>query len=289
MEHMVPTSPSPEGGGGPETWRLLMRARISGQESGVPWNVVGKLGMRDFCRMVGLPAVPLLGAFASVEAIPWHEFPDRFVVKSSASSSSKQVALLCSIGSSSWRDLTRHRDFDRDSLTNLIRGWLAGPPSPRRALLVERYVNDELASGPIPRDYKFYCFQGQIALILVIDRNSSPPRVAWFDDHFEPLTESAVRTNTKFAAPAELSLPGEAQVLCDLARRASICLPTPFVSVDLFLSSSLGPRVGELTLTPGGIYYGQHYELSDHFDKEMGRMWIEARARLQLDSGGLVA
>ena len=31
--------------------------------------------------------------------------------------------------------------------------------------------------------------------------------------------------------------------------------------------------VGELTLTPGGLYYGEHYVLSEAQDLRMGQLW----------------
>ncbi len=53
--------------------------------------------------------------------------------------------------------------------------------------IVEERVPSLLGAGPIPFDYKFYSFRGEVAMVLQIDRNTRPSKLAFFDGGFRPL------------------------------------------------------------------------------------------------------
>ena len=75
--------------------------------------------------------------------------------------------------------------------------------------------------------------------------------------------------------------PSNYKDLMDFASEVSKLIRVPFASIDVYSTES-GPLLGEITLTPGGIYYGEHYILSKAQERLMGRMWLEAKEELKL-------
>ena len=119
-----------------------------------------------------------------------------------------------------------------------------------------------------------------MSLILVIDRNYKPAISLWYDKNFQPITDGRVgcvspyaRTLTYYTPPIGF------EVLIDFATNISKLIDTPFASIDIYKSTQ-GPMLGEITLTPGGIYYGKHYLLSDEQEIIMGKMWLTAQKKL---------
>jgi hypothetical protein len=260
------------------SWRALMERRISGGESGVPWNLVGKLGCREFCRVIGAPTVPLLAVLPSAREIKFDSLPETFVIKSSASSSGKATLVIGRSSSGGYVDLGRGTALRASELTNRVGAWLDGPPAPRRRLIVEERVPD-VWGGVLPHDYKAYAFQGHVELVLEINRNHHPAEVTWYDGDFSPLAAGRVESREKFVTPVAREAPRFADALLHLARRVSHAVPSPFVSVDMYWSGRHA-LVGELTLTPGGLYYGEHYVVSRAQDLRMGQLWQAAEQQL---------
>lgn len=256
-----------------------MERRISGGESGVPWSLVGKLGCREFCRVIGAPTVPLLALVASADEIRFDTLPESFVIKSSASSSGKAALLVERSEPGRYIDLRTGTALSVADIRDRVAHWLDGPPAPRRSLLVEERVPD-VWGGSVPHDYKAYAFQGHVELVLEINRNHRPPQVTWFNGDFEPLPPGSVDSRERYVTPVERERPPFADDLLQLAGRVSHAIPSPFVSVDMYWSGDHAV-VGELTLTPGGLYYGEHYVLSEAQDLRMGQLWEDAREQLK--------
>ena len=69
--------------------------------------------------------------------------------------------------------------------------------------------------------------------------------------------------------------------MLDVASKISIIINSPFISVDMFSSSSGGGAViGELTPAPGGPYYGDMYKFTESFDLELGQEWETALTKI---------
>jgi hypothetical protein len=115
----------------------------------------------------------------------------------------------------------------------------------------EECIESPVYGKPIPFDYKFYCFRDQVALVLQIDRNVSPPRFCYFDGAFVPLQVGVDYDfdRTRWL-PGPHVLPWNASQLIAMARDLSLATESAFVSVDCYDSPD-GPVFGEFTFTPG--------------------------------------
>ena len=91
-----------------------------------------------------------------------------------------------------------------------------------------------------------------------MDRNGGKTCLAWYDGNFMPVTDDRVWTNEKYLNKKAHERPADWESLLHLARRASVATPAPFASFDMY-SSTRGPLLGEVTLVPGGFYFGKYF------------------------------
>ncbi len=118
-------------------------------------------------------------------------------------------------------------------------------------------------------DVKFYCFYGNVGLILEISRVPELKYCWWTSDG------KRVRTGKydddifkgKGVSPEEL----------EMAKEISLAIPAPFVRID-FLRSRDGLVFGEFTPKPGN-----YDEFDDPTDKWLGDYFAEAQGRLVQD------
>lgn len=82
--------------------------------------------------------------------------------------------------------------------------------------------------GTVPFDYKFYMFQGQIAMVAQIDRNSSPPRMVKLDGDLKPLVPGRdYRFAPKDLQPGVPVVPRTAVMLSRWAIELSLMTDSP--------------------------------------------------------------
>lgn len=119
--------------------------------------------------------------------------------------------------------------------------------------IVEELAIHTLGVGAIPFDYKFYCFQGEVGLVVQIDRNSGPVKVVLFGGDFRPLKLGTDYLLGDAAKPGVPVVPVNAPEMLWWAQRLSLEADSPFVSIDMF-DSPTGPVFGEFTYSPGGTH-----------------------------------
>lgn len=200
---------------------------------------------------IGLPIQ--YGVFTSPEQVTSEILGERVALKFAHGWSAKGVMLLERTSSG--------RYFDNLSL----REWTLGEIRDRQCAIAESFghpepawIAEEFLRGPqpggIPFDYKFYMFKGQIGLVLQIDRNSWPPRVAILNGDLQPFVEDRdykiATENMQSGVPL---VPRSAVMLSRWAIELSHMTDAPFVSVDLYDTNS-GPVFGEFTFSPGATY-----------------------------------
>lgn len=258
-------------------WLKFVELRILGQESNLPWFLLDKLRCHEFARSRGIPTAELLKVFSSPLDISFDGLPDRFVIKSNLESSTRSVMLLERRGLEFF-DLLHHEFVSQEAIVSLQLGFFESIKNEDKCVLVEGLLAGDV-SGPIPLDYKAYSFNGRVALILQIDRNTSPSSVVWYDEECRPIEEGRINLSAKYV---QRGVPKNAEFIStmrSLACHVSREIVTPFVSVDMY-STPNGPVLGEFTLTPGGLYYGVHFKLSDAENERLGRYWIQAAEEL---------
>lgn len=259
-------------------WVEYQRRRLAGEEKNIPWFVGDKLRAYEFARSVGVETPQVYATFERPEQFTAAAAPELFVCKPLGMHSTQGVMILRKRPDGTFFDSLRKRTLTADAIvaeqTKLYETnkWKKS----YRLVLEERLVGEDGNADAIPFDYKHYCFGPRIELVTQIDRNSRPPHFSWFRREFEPLDlDLALESDWAMIKPGIPVKPSCHDGLVRAARTVSIALKTPFVSVDLY-ATNRGPVLGEITLAPGGPYYGKHYRFKPHFDELLGDLWEKA-------------
>lgn len=259
------------------TWQDYMELRVKGQETPMPWYLHDKLKCYRWCEANGIPTATVVREFDTPAAIDLTGLSGEFVLKPTLQSSMKGVMVLTPKGDA-YHDSLRNRDLSLHEIIEEQERLFNETKAAGKKIIVEEKIVD--ADGfDIPRDFKAYAFGGEIALILEVDRNSGRNIVAWYDPEFKPILDDRVGYSPKYSAHQEGKTPNKADKMVQVAKLASSLVESPFARIDLY-SSTAGVIVGEITLVPGGLYYGNHYFLSEEQQQVMGRLWENALVKL---------
>lgn len=208
-----------------------------------------KYRVREYIDSCGCPEIlnELYGAYDTVDEIPWDKLPQQFVIKWNFGCGQN---LIC---------------FDKSKLNiedakKELKKWYKThntfylPYSElqykgiKPKLICEKLIETE--DGGLPVDYKFYCFSGKVACVLVcIGRgfNGHGTKYYFFDREWNLLryNKSGKEAPEGFTVPK----PKNIERLFDYAKKVS--KPFPFVRADFYLENGKA-TFGELTFTPCG-------------------------------------
>ena len=203
--------------------------------------------------------IPMLGVYKSFDEIPFADLPKQFVLKATHASGYNIIV----------------RDKDQLNLSaarRKFRKWLkkdyylVGREKNYKNIRPRILAEPFLDFGSTLREYKLFCFHGQVRMICVHCFDEKGRTVTAFDPDWNPL-------NVKMGYPTAENMPkpNELTELLNCARILSA--PFPFVRVDLYAN---GGQVlfSELTFTPGGGI--QHVEPKE-YDTIMGS-WFEQKS-----------
>lgn len=228
-----------------------------------------KVIAHPFVAALGMRVPRRVGVLRRIEDLPDLELPDKFVLKFAHGWSSRGVMLLERTGPDEYFE---HMSMKPLTPAAIIEKQLAAarsfdlqPPE----WIIEEMVEPLLGTGAIPFDYKFYTFHGHVGLVVQIDRNSNPVKIAMFDAEFRPLRRDADYRLSSRAQPGVPVIPLNAPEMLWWAERLSLEADAPFVSIDM-LDSPAGPVFGEFTYSPGGTHkrmFVFSHELLDRFDQ----------------------
>ncbi|OEH55945.1 teichuronopeptide biosynthesis [Oceanobacillus sp. E9] len=159
---------------------------------------------------------------------------------------------------SNW-DLLLNR-MEKDILENRVEKdqWII------EELILEN-KNDKIPA----RDIKFYCFYGQVGLVLEIIRTPET-KYCWWD----------AEGNRVFTGKYNNSLfegTGVSNDEMELAAQISSLIPAPFIRID-FLKSEDGLVFGEFTPKPGN-----YDEFDNETDELLGNYFLKAQGKLEYD------
>lgn len=255
------------------SWQELMQVRIEGRENYVPWFLHDKIGCFEWCNSLDLPVPNIVSQFDNPEEIKLDTSWSKFVLKPTKFSSTRGVMVL-EAERDGYYDFMSNRSFSLEQIVSHQQDLAARFSVKGNRWIVEERVEDKNDSD-IPLDFKAYAFRGRVELLLVIDRSSKPTSVAWFDSDLEPIGSRDIRLNPKYVQRLDQIDAKEYSALFQLAADVSRLVNSPFARIDLY-NSIRGPLVGEVTLTPGGLYYGDHYSMSEAMNRLMGARWMIA-------------
>ena len=190
--------------------------------------MVDKYAAKDYVsNIIGKQyIIPTLGVWEKFEEIDFSVLPDQFVLKCTHDS---HGLVICK--DKSKLDINRARNIIKRSLkTNY---FYAGREWPykhvKRRIIAEQYMEDTETSEL--RDYKFFCFGGQVkALFVASERQSETEETKFdfFDENFNhlPFTNGHPNSDTQIKKPIQFEL------MKELASKLSQGIP--HVRVDLY-------------------------------------------------------
>lgn len=221
-----------------------------------------KIAVRDFVReRIGdAYFTPILGIWDDPDQIDFSALPERFVLKCTHDSGG---VILC----------PNKAELDLDAARTSLKTWLRRDYSiagrewayhtvPRR-VFAEAFLPG--TNGARPDDYKFYCFNGEVRLLLhCTNRRKAHADYFYFDAELRPFRVNEITD----ALPEGYTMPRPAHLeeMLEIARRLGAGFP--HVRVDLF-DTPEGVRFGEMTLYDQS---GLNDDFSEAGDLEMGNL-----------------
>ena len=205
---------------------------------------------RHYALARQLVDIPLLAVYENVTALSWAELPGKVVVKADIGTGATRVKCLQRIGKDRYTDLLRPA---KASLTSReLNSFFAD----KGQILIERFLQDA-RQGVIPYDFKFYMAFDQLLYVRVVNRNLGT-RIAILDHEYRPVCHSEYFQSGFRKYQQEYNLPctrGALEQAGRIARKISMMLKTPFISVDMFILNDCEFYLGELTWAPGPLVF----------------------------------
>ncbi|GIT92662.1 hypothetical protein JANAI62_31010 [Jannaschia pagri] len=247
-------------------------------------NLSNKLVVKNLLEGSGIFIPEVYQEVEDLDAFDLDSLPEFFVLKYAFGWSGRGVMLLRKLTGDRFLDLMSLRIMSRAEIQaqqiKAVKGFRNAKRTPR--WITEQFVQSTIPGRPVPMDYKFFCFQGRVEVILQIDRNTQPIRKALFNGEFVPLKPGIDYLDCdKGSRPGVPIVPLHAEDLLDTAKRLSRYTDAPFVSVDLY-DSPEGVYFGEFTFSPGNVA-GRSQEYSDAYHDRMEEAFLEAKTLLKSD------
>lgn len=184
----------------------------------------------------------LYGTWETVDEIDWDSLPDKFAIKTNNNCGTNIIV----------RDKNRLDINDaRRKLSRWLKfpyGELTGQPqysNIKPLIFAEELLEEKKDSPELPRDYKFFCFNGVPRFILYYEgrkvNGHLTPNIA-YDLHWQKLDDIVRRP-----ADHDVPPPKPLDEMIELAARLSHGLK--FVRVDFYVINDR-PILGEMTFTP---------------------------------------
>ena len=210
-------------------------------------ELADKYLVRNYLKKKGLEklAPKVYGVYNSVDEIDPKTLPSRFVLK-------------CNHGCGKIQFCEQKKRFDFDSAKRALADALAEDYATfllephyhniKRKIICEEFL--PCKSGSLPKDYKFYCYDGKVECVLVCSERAKKLRLDYYDLdwNYLPYAKPSYRLGKKIPKPKHLD------EMVKIATKLSKGFP--FVRVDLYDFDD-GIRFSELTFTPaaGAVPY----------------------------------
>ena len=202
-----------------------------------------KYRVREYLIEQGLKKhlVDLLGVYERIEDIDWPSLPKKFVMKINVGCGFNYIVFDKNME-------------NKEVVFSTLKKWLKKAPSSylgysemqykdvKPVIIIEKFL--DFGSSALPEDYKFYCINGKVELIMACfgrDENGHNASYVYFSSNWEFVASAKKLDVNELDKP--LMLDEAIQVAEKLAK------PFPFVRVDLYLSDN-AVYFGELTFTP---------------------------------------
>lgn len=205
--------------------------------------------------------VPMYGVWEDVNDLlsDWSNLPNEFVIKSNLMANNKGVMIVHNKEAVNLKLLKKTLRNWLNPYNTLVNSWdchfYCGTPK----ILAEKYMEDEY--GEL-RDYKFFCFDGDVPYFRVDYGRKSQHHATFFNERYEEL-DISVPSFPK-SSDVTIALPKNINEMMSIAQQLSVGFP--FIRVDFFCCNEKA-FLSEMTFAPGGgvTPYPQA------FNEELGR------------------
>jgi hypothetical protein len=224
----------------------IRNSKMSADDSFDKWKNVqywqrklsNKYNAREFAKKNGCQVPDLYWKGTDVERIDFSSFPEQYVIRPTTGHSAQQVFLM-----KNGINLFDKQQYSTSEIVNILKASLDKDSS--KEFLIEEFLKNENGEHAIPKDYKFFCFNGQIAACYLITRLSPKTGFAnFYDEDWKKMKKLHVSYPLKEdEAPPKCYQEMVAQAK-QLSKEYQI-----FVRLD-FYATDRGPVFGEFTPTP---------------------------------------
>ena len=222
-------------------------------------TVADRLKVRDYvAEKIGDDyLIPLIGHYDVLTKDIWEKLPERFALK--ANHGSAMVKIVYNKGIENFNDVKKLTDkWLKTDFHKIGREWVYKGLD--RKILAEKLITGH--DGSIATEYKFFCFHGEVKLVMVITDRFEQVKRSFYDVNFKPVDTSL---SDKRSNPAHTHPPHAKQALKISEKLAE---EFNFIRVDLYLAKNK-IYFGELTNFPGN---GFNRLEPDKFDLKYGEM-----------------
>lgn len=183
--------------------------------------------------------IPLIGVFDELTSEVWESLPSQFVLKANHG-----CGMLNIIRNKNQADFNKVREkaktWQNTDYYRFGREWVYRELP--RTLVAEKLILD--ASGSIPSDYKFFCFDGRVEVIQVDTGRFEDQKRNLYDRNFKRLEAELLYPNFE----GRQDKPALLEVAIEVAEKLSS--EFNFIRVDLYVLEN-HVYFGELTNYPG--------------------------------------
>ncbi|MEG0619205.1 MAG: ATP-grasp fold amidoligase family protein [Bacilli bacterium] len=208
-------------------------------------TLVDKYNVRQYvAKMIGEKyLIPIYGVYSNVNEIDFSQLPEMFVLKCTHNSG-KGMCICRNKSELNEKKCKKQLQLGlKENYYMHAREWpYKNVP---RKIIAEKYLIDD--SGEGLRDYKFYCFQGKVKLILIVlDRfSSSATKGIFFTENFERVDMQWGFENYD----GDIKKPEKFDEMIEISEKLSKDLVNS--RIDLYLAKNNEIYFGEITLFDG--------------------------------------
>ena len=189
-------------------------------------QMVDKVLAKDYvANLIGQKyIVPTLGVWDHFDEIDFDKLPKQFVLKTNHSGGSTGV-VICK-DKTTFDKVSAKKKLERSLKRDISRSLIEWPyRNVKRKILAEEYLGDDLI------DYKFYCFDGEVDVVMnCIERQTGNPKFYFFDKEW-----NLRRLNKRGKeAPEGFTLPKPEGMDEMFVIAARLSEGLPFARVDLY-------------------------------------------------------
>ena len=197
-----------------------------------------KYNAREFAQMHGCKVSDLYWKGADIDNLDFSKLPPYYVIRPTIGHSCNYVFVM-----DNGQNLFDKKQYTPEEIKVILKREIT--KNPNLEFLVEEFLQNEEGGHAILTDYKFYCFNGEIACLYVINRLSPKSGFGAFYDENWNLVKKV-----QFNYPPKLDQQAPA-CFKEMVKTAKILSKSygMFVRIDLYATRK-GCVFGEFTPTP---------------------------------------